>query len=65
MATASNGKITVLNCYGSTEKSAKEMALWKLKQTIQVSLNDEDKNYTVIHINNSKVKRIEILNYKK
>ncbi|MBN6887280.1 hypothetical protein ACUXCC_002304 [Cytobacillus horneckiae] len=62
MATASNGKITVLNCYGSTEKSAKEMALWKLKQTIQVSLNE---NYTVIHINNSKVKRIEILNYKK
>lgn len=32
MATASNGKITVLNCYGSTEKSAKEMALFKLKQ---------------------------------
>ncbi|MCM3178127.1 hypothetical protein [Cytobacillus horneckiae] len=62
MATASNGKITVLNCYGSTEKSAKEMALWKLKQTIQVSLNE---NYTVIHINNSKVKRIEILNNKK
>lgn len=63
MATASNGKITVLNFYGSTEKSAKEMALWKLKQTIQASLNDEDKNYTVIH--GSKGTRIEIPNYNK
>jgi hypothetical protein len=29
---ASDGKITVCNCYGSTREAAKEMALFRLKQ---------------------------------
>lgn len=32
MATASDEKRTVVNCYGSTPEAAKEMALWKLKK---------------------------------
>lgn len=63
MASASNGKITVYNSYGSTVEAAKEMALWKLKQVIQENLNKENKNYTVIH--GSKGTRIEIPNHKK
>jgi hypothetical protein len=33
-AIASNGIITVVNCYGSTPLAAKEMALFKLKKAM-------------------------------
>jgi hypothetical protein len=33
-AMASNGKITVGNCYGGTPEAAKEMALYRLKEAI-------------------------------
>jgi hypothetical protein len=33
-AFASNGIVSVVNCYGSTPESAKEMALFKLKIAI-------------------------------
>lgn len=33
-ASASNGEITVWNCYGSTKKAAKEMASYRLQKAI-------------------------------
>jgi hypothetical protein len=33
MATATDGKTAVWNCYGSTPKTAKEMALYRLHHT--------------------------------
>jgi hypothetical protein len=39
-AIASNGKITVWNCYGSTREAAKEMAAFKLK----LALKEEEEN---------------------
>ncbi|WP_156431213.1 hypothetical protein [Bacillus sp. FJAT-29814] len=34
-AIASNGKVTVCNCYGSTRDSAIEMAAFKLKKALE------------------------------
>jgi hypothetical protein len=34
-ASASNGKITVYNCYGGTPEQAKEMAAFKLKKALE------------------------------
>jgi hypothetical protein len=31
---ASNGKLSVSNCYGSTPEAAKEMALYRLKEAL-------------------------------
>lgn len=36
MASASNAKRTVWNCYGSTPEAAKEMALWRLNQELEL-----------------------------
>lgn len=33
-ANASNGEITVWNCYGSTKKAAKELASYRLQKAI-------------------------------
>lgn len=41
-AMASNGVHTVFNCYGSTPKEAKEMALFKLNQS-------KDKVHNIIY----------------
>lgn len=38
-AMASNGVHTVFNCYGSTPKEAKEMALYRLNQTLKKEHN--------------------------
>jgi hypothetical protein len=43
-ASASNGNLTVWNCYGSTSKQAKEMALFKLK----AGLNREEKEQELV-----------------
>lgn len=37
---ASNGKLTVYNCYGSTPEHAKEMALYKLNSAMNRDDND-------------------------
>jgi hypothetical protein len=34
IASANNGKLSVWNCYGSTEETAKEMALYRLSNPI-------------------------------
>lgn len=38
-AMASNGKVWVWNCYGSTPKEAKEMALFRLNQRLKKEPN--------------------------
>lgn len=42
---ASNGKMIVYNCYGSTPESAKEMALYRLKK----ALNEEPRETEIIY----------------
>jgi len=40
-AFASNGNISVWNCYGSTKEQAKEMALFKLKKVMEETKEQE------------------------
>ncbi|MED4206608.1 hypothetical protein [Neobacillus mesonae] len=42
-AMATNGKVAVFNCYGSTPETAKEMALFNLNKAIKETMvvNDE------------------------
>jgi hypothetical protein len=39
---ASNGKITVSNCYGSTPEQAKELALYRLKEAINREQKEQE-----------------------
>ena len=47
-AMASNGQMTVYNCYGSTPEQAKEMAKFRLKE----ALNREEKELELVHKGN-------------
>lgn len=46
-AFASNGFISVTNCYGSTPEAAKEMALLKLKQKIEKDVMEKEFHYNL------------------
>ncbi|MEH7086698.1 hypothetical protein V7139_28815 [Neobacillus drentensis] len=44
-AYASNGNLTIWNCYGSTPEAAKEMALFRFK----LALSEDPKEQELIH----------------